>query len=250
VQGPRAFLRTAVPVDYRNRIFRAAFPFGKRVTIGNARVRLHSDFRRFGGYEPLAATVLMSAIQEGDIAVDVGANVGLHALAIASVIGDGGVVFAIEPDFRAGRHLRRHIRMSRYGSRIHHLEVAAAETNGVIPFASHERNYHSSAHDLRVRPGTTHQAIPTMRLDALFERIDVLKIDVEGFEGNVLRGADRLLADRERRPRLILVEVHGDVLEDRGESWSEIRAMVDGYDWAPLEGTQPSQWVGRLRSDS
>jgi hypothetical protein len=78
-------------------------------------------------------------------------------------------------------------------------------------------------------------------LDSVFagDRIDILKIDVEGFEEGVLKGASELLSDRERGPRIIYIEVHP-------FAWGEVRTTSEtlltlltnyGYRIEDLSGT-------------
>ena len=102
---------------------------------------------------------------------------------------------------------------------------------------------------MRAREGTSFAAVPVpvLALDTLFDQINVLKVDVEGMEGRVLAGARRLLADPERRPRMMIVEVHEEVLVGHGESWDKILAAIPGYDWEALDGSGRAQWVGQAR---
>src|SRR5207244_4352710 len=88
------------------------------------------------------------------------------------------------------------------------------------------------ASESRVNPTATAatSTVESVRLDAIFEgqKLDVLKIDVEGFEEAVIRGASQLLADLQRRPRVIFIEVHP-------------------YAW-PRAGTSDSTLLGLLRT--
>ena len=236
-----------IPLAIRDRLYGLAFPCGKAVEVNGERFRLHAEHRRFGDYERLAWTAFGDAIRPGDVVVDVGANLGLYTLAAARRVGTGGSVFALEPDPRAVRRLRRHLGMNRLRDRVRVIHACAGEADGAIPFAFNARTYWSSGVVMRASEGTTFAAVPVLALDTLFDRIDVLKVDVEGMEGRVLAGAGRLLADEEVRPRAILVEVHDEPLALRGESWVAIRAAIPGYDWEELGDSDPAQWLGRPR---
>src|SRR4051812_37663762 len=136
-------------------------------------------------YEPSAWRVL-DLVRPGDVFVDVGGNVGLYAIAAAR---RGARVVALEPDPRNAAKLRRHARLNRVSVDV--IEVAASNESGQIPF---------------VLDGSEMSSVPLIhetdaagfvradRLDALTVRADVIKIDVEGFELQVVRGADRLLS--------------------------------------------------------
>ena len=65
-------------------------------------------------------------------------------------------------------------------------------------------------------------------------RIDILKADVEGAEPLVLRGGSSLLADRERRPRLIMLELWDPMLRLFGSTRRDVVALMSTYGYAPF----------------
>ena len=127
----------------------------------------------------------------GGVFVDVGANVGTYAMALARHVGESGKVIAIEP------HPVTHARLAfnRAASGFTQLVLVAAaagpadgelliETDGDNLGASHIVSGKTSGNAIRV---------PSLRLrrilgDAGIDRVDALKIDVEGFEDRVLTG--------------------------------------------------------------
>lgn len=116
----------------------------------------------------------------GSVVFDVGANIGLTARIFAR---DGATVHAFEPSPRALRMLGRNI--AGWPNIIVH-PVAVAATSGTLNFHEHPSLDRSSV---------TESGVPTkaIDLDSLGIVPDLVKIDVEGFEADVLRGARRIL---------------------------------------------------------
>jgi FkbM family methyltransferase len=182
-----------------------------------------------GRYEPAVRRFLLSELRQGDVVLDVGANIGLHALTAAKRLRElgGGRVIAFEPATDCLAKLQ-----------------AAAERNNlhveVVPTALGERRYDAALRadsrydeaDAGVRSlygdGAVVQKVPVIRLDDwvrehALSRLDVVKIDIEGAEVSALSGAARTL--KRLRPRALLVE------DKRIESSARLHAVLDelGY---------------------
>jgi FkbM family methyltransferase len=159
-----------------------------------------------GTYEVRRMRTFERAIVPGAVVFDVGANVGIYSLVASVNTGPSGMVYAFEPLERNLRYLRSHVAMNHLQNcRI--VEKAVCDREGTLAFATAEVSS-SMAH---LSP-EGEIVVPTTTVDACVygeERMrppDVMKIDVEGAELTVLRGAERTIA--EFRPKIFL-EIHG-----------------------------------------
>lgn len=178
-----------------------------RMINGMDRIRVLPEWRNLGGvYEPEVWKLLLPAIRPGDVIADVGAHVGLYAVAMAARTGPGGRVYAVEADPRNLAHLRSHVCLN-----------GVQEVVEVVPMALSDRPgsavWHSQDVQSGLLPGAGDEGgvrVEMTTLDQLVGEghLDLMLIDIEGFEEAALRGGARLLADPARRPRLIVVEVH------------------------------------------
>ncbi len=165
------------------------------------------------GYEERVDRALLGAIRAGDIAWDIGANVGLYTEKFMHRVGPSGHVVAFEPSPRNAETLR-----ARFAGehRVTICPVALAERAGTATFYANgdrdgttdslvERTARSSAHEVQVRRG-----------DEFLSRLppNIIKIDVEGFELEVLKGLSEVLSSPGLRS--VLIEVHFGILSDRG----------------------------------
>ena len=166
-------------------------------------------------WEPHVVRNLQEHVVPGSVALDVGAYIGTHALLMGRLVGPQGRVYAFEPQRKAYRELRRNIELNglsnvaalRYAvgadTRIVEMnpprEIAVVDVKeGLVGKAMGEGG---------VAVGTGGDRAELRPLDSFgFQNVSVLKIDVEGFEGEVLAGAERLI--RENRP-VVLLEILG-----------------------------------------
>lgn len=139
---------------------------------------------------------------QGAVLMDVGANIGLASLAMAQAAPGHAVLLAVEPNAANAGHLRHNLSANGLPSaRVE--EMALGVRAGEAAFMADAGN--SATGHLVTQAGTTGGAeravvrVPVQRLDRLLadhgcERLDVLKVDVEGGEDDVLAGAGDLLA--------------------------------------------------------
>lgn len=162
--------------------------------------------------DPTLLDAAFSNTGANDVVWDVGANLGLFAFAAAA---GGARVIAIEADCWLVELLRRSQRLNRLNVTV--LPVAASGSVGFASFHIAERGRGSNFLRSfgRIPSGGTRfeTTVPTVTLDSLLEHFPaptVLKIDVEGAELDVLKGASKVLS---HHPRLIC-EVGKDAAED------------------------------------
>jgi FkbM family methyltransferase len=156
-------------------------------------------------YEPHVWPRVMSEIRRADTIIDVGAHVGLYTVAFGKRVGPEGRVIAFEPDPENFELLRQQISLNNLDGLVEPRQVAVADHDGLTQFAVGR-----SVESHIVTEGGNGVSIEGCRLDSVYSdsRIDIVKIDVEGFEEKVLRGAEKLLSDEERKPRVMFIEVH------------------------------------------
>lgn len=150
-------------------------------------------------YEPEVTTCLKLLLKPGMKFCDVGANLGVFTLLAARQVGSKGHVFAFEPVPTNYQALQRNIEINQL-TNVTCITKAVSETNGVSKIYLSD---YSGSHSLIDEPAAFNGMIidvETVRLDSLpkVSDIDVLKIDVEGFELQVIRGLGSL------RPIIIL----------------------------------------------
>ena len=148
-------------------------------------------------------------VRPGSATVDVGANVGIHSLIMANLVGTGGKVHAYEPAPSIFERLLRNIQFNQC-SNINARNVAASNQICAIGFADvSDRANIGQSH---VDPSAT-TTVQSVTLDSELMRedsISLIKVDVEGHELEVLKGAQEILSVH--RPAV--------VLEFNGESYS------------------------------
>jgi FkbM family methyltransferase len=184
----------------------------------------------FGVWEPHMTAWLQRRLRPGDGFIDVGANIGYYSLLASRLVGPTGNVVAIEasPDF--DRILRENTRLNACvnvrpanvaaSDRDHELTFVLASSknmgaNSIVPYAGPaESTFVVTAHPL-----------PDILTDEEIAQARVIKVDVEGAEGGVVRGLVPML-DRLRPDAELTVEVTPDRMAQLGDSVDELMATM------------------------
>jgi FkbM family methyltransferase len=184
-------------------------------------------------YEPEVWRRVMNEVRSGDVVADIGAFVGLYTVALANRVGENGRVFAFEPDPENHSALRGHVELNGVTSRVQLVRAAVGNTEGRVSFVAGGAS--ESAIGTPNRSGAAE--VDCVRLDNFkpLPRVDILKIDVEGYEELVLKGAAALFADAERRPRIIFVEVHPYAWADVGTTSESLLGLLASHGYEASE---------------
>jgi FkbM family methyltransferase len=144
----------------------------------------------------------------GGVFVDVGANVGTYALALAHHVGSGGKVIAIEPHPVTHARLAFNTTASGY-AQVRLVAAAAGPADGELMIETDGQNLGAS-HVVSGQASGKAFKVPSLRLQRILEEagiahVDTLKIDVEGFEDRVLTGFFAT-APQALWPRAVVIE--------------------------------------------
>jgi len=174
--------------------------------------------------EPELGPILRAALRPGDIFVDVGANVGTYSLMGASLVGHGGRVLAFEPIPATRMRLEKNVSLNDVPQlRILPNGLGAEPGSTTFHVADGASGLSSRYNDA----GGTQVEVEISTLDAILQDHPaprLMKIDVEGMELEVLRGAAGLL--RSEEAPLIVFEAHLPHMHAAGTDYAEMRQFL------------------------
>jgi FkbM family methyltransferase len=174
-------------------------------------------FRYYGiqEFEPEIRRIMERDIQPGMVVVDIGANIGCHTLFMAQNVGRGGKVYAVEPGLDNLEFLQKNIQLNGF-TNIEVLPYATGEKNQLREFYLHES---STMHSFYTSPKDIVKTVlvQEVRLDDIIkDKVDFVKIDIEGSEIETLKGMKNIL---QSNPELrLLVEWNPQALQKVGYS--------------------------------
>ncbi|MDT5269284.1 MAG: hypothetical protein QOH49_1470 [Acidobacteriota bacterium] len=175
----------------------------------------------FGGcFEPDTTAAINRLCRPGMTVVDIGANVGCHALRFGKLVGAAGRVVAFEPMTWARAKLVRNIELNGF-SNITVEAVALSDSAGSREAyfrSSWQSGEESDPESLR-RDTITFDTLDAYAERNNISRVDLIKLDVDGHEFKVIRGGARTLAAH--RP-LILIELGPHLLAGAGDDIAEM----------------------------
>jgi FkbM family methyltransferase len=195
-----------------------SLPWGVRLRV-RPQESIGSIIRRMGILDLFTSECIWRLLQPGEVAVDVGANVGHMTSLMAAKSGPAGHVIAVEPHPVLFRELQFNVETWRRQGALALIttcNVALSASSGTAKLAvppNFKKNNGLSflaSPEQTVEPNTQMFEVVLTTLDKLadvYRAISFLKIDVEGHELQVLEGAGQLL--REKRIKTIVFEEHG-----------------------------------------
>jgi len=189
-----------------------------------------------GYYEPNEFCLLDRILRRGMTFVDVGANMGLFTLFAAKKVGKQGTVVAIEPSNRDFERLRDNVELNGLSNvRLFQVALSNCRTHAMLLVATEEKSGHNTlgafGYESVVEQGR--ELVSVDRLDDIvrvegMQRIDVIKLDVEGAELLALQGATETLM---RFRPVLLLELSDRTLKHQGCSSKDVWQFLiqNGY---------------------
>jgi len=168
-------------------------------------------------------------LRPGDLFIDVGANIGSYTLLAGGVV--GAECIAVEPLPATYRHLQRNMLLNNLGNKVTLLNIAIGREEGNIRFTAGldtENHVVSDAESKTVESITV--AVTTLDKIVGAKKPRLMKIDVEGFESNVIAAAEQTLSS----PYLdaVLLELNG-LGKRYGFDETLIHEKMLGYGFSP-----------------
>lgn len=191
-----------------------------------------------GTYEKGTIQLLNDLLKPGSTFLDIGANIGLLSAIASKRVGANGKVIAVEANPKTVEILRHNLALN-HCENVEIYPLALGSENGTATLYENWDVNRGGA-SLLSQGDDTGIEVPVRRLDELLtdETVDVLKIDVEGFELEVLKGGLELL--KTQQPVLI-IEVSEQRENEKGVSPQEIYAfvqMLGQYQFFKQKGTK------------
>jgi len=170
-------------------------------------------------YEPFETKLFVENVHEGDVVVDIGANIGYYTVLASKQVGNMGKVYAFEPDPTNFELLKKNVKENECTNVIME-QKAVSDKNGAVKLYVSKSN----AGDHRVfnsGDGRKSIDIPAVSLDEYFtnKKINVIKMDVQGYESFVLDGATKTISAQ--KDLILFTEVYPRAIEKAGRSPEE-----------------------------
>ena len=166
-----------------------------------------------GVWEEIETNFIKTIVNQGDVVVDVGANLGWYTIILANLVGKHGSVFAFEPAPNNYKFLLKNIQINNVNSQVKTYQTALLDSNSTVDFelskenfGDHrirfnffnfnepEKNNESYRKVITIKAITMNKALEEIITD---RKIKLIKIDCQGSEIPILKGAEKILKNTE-----------------------------------------------------
>ena len=215
--------------------------WGGRLLVPSDDLSLMPELVASGTYDAPFTAFVQRHVKPGDTVIDVGANVGLFTLLLAYQVWEHGRVVAYEASPSILELLRHNVSMAWLDDRVEIVPKAAAATTGPLPFLAPRRySMTGSLRPVEHLLSTENRAdtVDHIQVDAepldvhagRFDRIDLVKIDVEGAEEQVFAGMEDLLASGVIKR--VAFEIAREWMGEEWERFTERLRRLEREGWA------------------
>ena len=184
-------------------------------------------------FEPLESRIIRTLLRPGDVFLDVGANVGQYSLMVSPLVGVRGAVHSFEPVSSTYELLLKNVQLNQASNVVVNRMAVGEKMGEVQVFVNQESGLTSRGNTNRGIIVSVEQ-VPCITIDNYVAQqeiisVDLLKIDVEGYEGQVLEGAEDLL--RREDSLIVLCELSPKNFERLDWSRDDIFEWVRKHDY-------------------
>jgi FkbM family methyltransferase len=187
----------------------------------------------FGCFERETSRILTKLTRPGSVVFDIGANIGAHTLTLARSVGSTGRVYAFEPTDYAFGKLRQNLQLnSLIEPRVVAVQAKLGRSSGLSSpgeiYSSWKVVGNEPRHPKHLGIAQSTSGAMNFALDDYCRtnnivRVDLIKLDVDGFESEVIAGGLDVL---QRNRPMICLELAPYVLEERGSSLDELLSLL------------------------
>lgn len=204
-------------------------------------IKTHADWMYkkpylYGEYEPNHTGLIKKLVLPGNICLDIGANFGYYSALLARLVQPGGKVYAFEPIPKNAELAIETFALNDVSQTIVLERCALGNASGSLTVFTFDdlTQGHASSGDLG-RPNAKPHVCPVTTLDIFMasnniDSVDFLKIDVEGDELNVFRGAQKLLSDA--NAPIVTFEINQTCLATRGINADIVLKCLQEYGYS------------------
>lgn len=214
--------------------------FGKGipVLINNFKVRLPARYYKYfpKNYEEENFSFFKEHSKPGMTTLDIGAHFGLFAVFFQKI--SNGVVYAFEPTRETLKVLKETVDINKCDSKIHVIEKAVDKEAGTANFFIHSTiggRGNTLVRDAKLGMTSSSYEVQVTSVDLFVKEkgieVGCIKIDAEGAELGVLKGAAETI--KKWKP-LILLSIHPEPIQSRGDSLQEIWEMLQQFGYKVL----------------
>jgi FkbM family methyltransferase len=208
---------------------------GSKMILNLNDVGISRELACYGVHESNSTAEVKKVIKPGMKILEVGANIGYYALMETMLAGPTGHLYAMEPSPFNFELLTRNLKLN--GLKNYDLyKTAAGSVVGKAKFLLSGRSNLSTFIEREDLTGEEVD-VDVIRLEDFLKdkQVDFIRMDVEGYEGEILKGAEGALSSG-NKPKYFFIEIHSDLLHKKKSSCRDIVNFLKKYGYEVRKG--------------